>query len=527
MSITKYTNFDRINQKLDNEGKFLQEKDAFILSNSEIEDTDFGDCKYDVMEVSVYDINNNLLPHKSGNTVAYIKTGDIKNYLFNITNNRGKKELAIDIEKLLESLGFKNGILRVNINFVRNRVGADDISRRVWVQQISPSRSEIRILPLKVTDVNITNQNVADFNNLQNLNKDFKYYKKSILDSLYSFENTFLDSINNSLESKYGKDFFNTLKKDFGLRDFAEFRKKIYEDFKTSVDYYLNNKYYWVNEGNYGKSSAIRFEDCEQYDFDMIIKEMEGILYRCVEVNTAFLKRRDFDIQETPKQFKQVELSKQIQNNVGFFETPIKQANIVYSPEDVTVIPTQPPPTVVQEQAPPPTPIPPKIKLDVPDLYFNFYIKNNSSLRSLIFKFTDVTGATVQKSLAAGQTITICALDNSVSVDETNQVANSRPKSGFFNKLNERVNRLDYSINKLKMCKTKDIGEGAPVVVSTAGGGITREEAAASTNQIITPRGPAISTATAAGMSQELPSALQPRTRTDVRQTSITGPVID
>jgi len=541
MSITGYKNFDRINQKIDNEGKFLQDKDAFILSNSEIEDTDFGDCKYDVMEVSVYDINNNLLPQKSGNTVAYIKTGDIKNYLFNITNNRGKKELAIDIEKLLENLGFKNGILRVNINFVRNRIGTDDSSRRVWVQQISPSRSEIRILPLKVADANITNQNISDFNNLQNLNKDFKYYKKSILDSLYSFENVFLDSINTSLESKYGKDFFNILRKDFGLRDFNNFRKKIYDDFTLSVDYYLNNRYYWLNETNYGKSSAIRFEDCEQYEFDTIIKEIEGILFRCIEVNSTFLKRRDFDVKETPKEFKQIELTRQISDNTGFFETPIKKANVVYSSEDVTVLPGQPLPTFVSEQPVDITPVPPKIEIEVRGNYYNYFIKNDSSLRSLIFKFTDASGATVQKTLAAGQTTTICALENSVSVDETDSVTKSKVKPGIFGKIKDKVSKLEYSINKSKKCKTIDIGEGAPVIVSdgtippkvkqpvisNGGGGITREEAAASTNQIITPRGPAISTATAAGMSQELPSALQPRTRTDVRQTSITGPVID
>ena len=527
MSITQYTNFERINQKLDNEGKFLQDKDAFILSNNEIEDTDFGDCKYDTMEVSVYDINNNLLPHKSGNTVAYIKTGDIKNYLFNITNNRGKKEIAIDIQKLLQNLGFTNGILRVNINFVRNRVGTDDLSRRVWVQEISPSRSEIRILPLKVADNNITTQNVADFNNLQNLNKDFKYYKKSILDSLYSFQNTFLDSINNSLESKYGKDFFNILRKDFGLRDFSEFRKKIYDDFKLSVDYYLNNKYYWISDGNYGKSSAIRFEDCEQYDFDMIVKEMEGILFKCIEVNTAFLKRRDFDVKETPKEFKQVELSKQISDNTDFFQTPIKQANVVYSPEAVEVIPTPMPPTVVVQSTP-------------ADTYFSYYIKNNSSLRSLIFKFTDISGASVQKALSAGATTTICALENSISVDETEIVSLRKSKSNSVGDISDEIQKLDYSLSKLESCKTIDIGPGAPKqlspitlppkgkpnVVSSGGGGITREESTASTNQINTPRGPAISTATAAGQS-ETSAAFQPMTRTDVRQTTITGPTIN
>ena len=147
MSITKYTNFDSIDINKSNQGEFLMKDDRFIVTKNEVEDTDFGDCKYDVMEVSVYDINNNLLPHKTGNNVAYIKTGDIKNYLYNLTNKGGQKELAIDIEKLLNDLGFTNGILKVIINFVRNRVGTDNELSRVWIQEISPSREEIRVLP--------------------------------------------------------------------------------------------------------------------------------------------------------------------------------------------------------------------------------------------------------------------------------------------------------------------------------------------------------------------------------------------
>jgi hypothetical protein len=104
MSITKYTNIDLINNNSTNEGKFIDDKDLFILSKNEIEKSDFGMGKYDIMEVSVYDINNNLLPHKSGNNVAYIKKGDIQKYLYNITNKIGQKELAIDIEKLLNEL---------------------------------------------------------------------------------------------------------------------------------------------------------------------------------------------------------------------------------------------------------------------------------------------------------------------------------------------------------------------------------------------------------------------------------------
>ena len=101
MSIKKYTNIEAIDNKSSNEGQFLQADDLFIVSKNEIETTDFGNCKYDVMEVSIYDINNNLLPQNTLNNVAYIKSGDIKNYMYQITTKGGQKELAIDIEKLL------------------------------------------------------------------------------------------------------------------------------------------------------------------------------------------------------------------------------------------------------------------------------------------------------------------------------------------------------------------------------------------------------------------------------------------
>ena len=156
MSIKKYTNIVDIDNKSSNEGQFLQADDLFIVSKTEIEETDFGNCKYDVMEVSIYDINNNLLPQSSGNNCAYIKSTEIKNYMYQMTSPTGQKELAIDIEKLLNDLGYSNGILKVNINFVRYKVGTEDVLERVWIQEISPSREEIRILPLKTKDTGST-----------------------------------------------------------------------------------------------------------------------------------------------------------------------------------------------------------------------------------------------------------------------------------------------------------------------------------------------------------------------------------
>jgi len=332
MSITKYTNIDSINNNSTNEGKFIDDKDLFILSKNEIEKSDFGNSRYDVMEVSVYDINNNLLPHKSGNNVAYIKKGDIQSYLYNITNKQGQKELAINIEKLLNDLGFTNGILKVNINFVKQKVGSENELTRVWIQEVSPSREEIRILPLKTKDSNINKITNTQFKNLKSLSKDFLYYKASILDSLNAYENSFLTKIDSYLETKFGKDFFAILRKDFGLTKFDTFRTKIFEDFKLSVQYYLTNKYYNVGESNFGKQSETRFDDFEVYDYNMMLTEIQKILNNCIDNNSKVLKRRSVETIQLPKEFAITELQKQIQNNLESFSTFTETKINVYSP---------------------------------------------------------------------------------------------------------------------------------------------------------------------------------------------------
>ena len=332
MSIKKYTNIDSINNNATNEGKFIDDKDLFILSKNEIEKSDFGMGKYDVMEVSVYDINNNLLPQKSGNNVAYIKKGDIQKYLYNITNKQGQKEIAINIEKLLNDLGFTNGILKVNINFVRQKVGSDNQLTRMWIHEVSPSREEIRILPLKTKDESINKITNTQFKNLKSLNKDFLYYKTSILDSLNAYENSFLTKIDSYLQSKFGNNFFAILRKDFGLTKFDTFRTKIFEDFKLSVGYYLTNKYYNIGESNFGKQSEVRFDDFEVYDYGMMLNEIQKILNNCIDNNSKILKRRSIETKQLPKEFAIAELQKQIQNNLESFSTFAETKVNVYSP---------------------------------------------------------------------------------------------------------------------------------------------------------------------------------------------------
>ena len=342
MSIKKYTNFEEVDLKKQNEGQYLQAEDFFIVTKNEVEETNFGECKYDVMEVAVYDINNNLLPHKSGNNVAYIKSQNIAQYMYNVTNQQGQKELAINAEKLLNDLGFTNGILKLNINFVRNRIGSDNELERVWIQEISPTREEIRILPLKTKFENINQKTSKEFDDIINLTKDFVFYKREMINVLDLYQTQYLEKIDATLQTKFGKDFFNILKKDFGLSKFADMRTKIFSDFRTSVTHYLENRYYTLGDSNYGRPSEIRFNDCDRYTFATILGDIENILSNCVEFNLSFLKRRGVDIQIKRREFSKVELQKTIKDTLNSFNPLIKDIKVVYDGEKV-IIPPPPP----------------------------------------------------------------------------------------------------------------------------------------------------------------------------------------
>ena len=144
-----------------------------------------------------------------------------------------------------------------------------------------------------------------------------------------------MESIDSSLETQFGKDFFNILKKDFGLTRFADFRKKIYEDFKNATTYYLTNRYYSVSDSSFGKPSETRFDDCEQYDFNLLVSEIQKILFDCIDFNSKSLRRRNVDIKKLPTEFAITELRKEIQNNVDAFPTPYIVKRNVYSPDRV------------------------------------------------------------------------------------------------------------------------------------------------------------------------------------------------
>jgi hypothetical protein len=258
MALTKYKNVDDINSRKTGIGEFLEKEDLFVISQNNTEQSGFGLCNNDIMEVTLYDVNNNLLPQKDGKSIKYIKYDKIFDYIIKTNTN----ELAIDIEKVINDCGYTNGIIKVNLNFVRLKVGDESDFRRVWIQEISPTRTEIRVLPLNVqNDVTTTVQNNIDFDNLQNLNIDANAYRQHLTNVLQLSNQKIQEDISTNIGTKFSpivgktsdayQEFARILSADFGLQyenmqsqtffdNFEMFISNIVESYKTKLQAKIN-----------------------------------------------------------------------------------------------------------------------------------------------------------------------------------------------------------------------------------------------------------------------------------------------
>jgi hypothetical protein len=148
---------------IEKKGYKVDPKDRAIFER-EVGKAYFGMGSADLIEFIIYDINDNQLPQgDSGLMVKYIplNSENIRKY-FLITNTKSKQrmngadEYIIDIEKLVTEAGYSNGIFKTQINLLNRRVGSEVIDKdKLWIHEISPSRTEIRVLPLEDNNENV------------------------------------------------------------------------------------------------------------------------------------------------------------------------------------------------------------------------------------------------------------------------------------------------------------------------------------------------------------------------------------
>ena len=150
---------------IDRKGYRLDAKDRKIfereLSNSlfGLDDSNwYRHNKTDVIEFILYDSSDNQLPQgDSGELVRYIYLDDAKiNEYFTVNNDPDStkvneaRQYTVNTEKLIHEAGYSNGIFKTQITLLNRRAGTDTKDfDKLWIHEISPSRTEVRVLPIK------------------------------------------------------------------------------------------------------------------------------------------------------------------------------------------------------------------------------------------------------------------------------------------------------------------------------------------------------------------------------------------
>ena len=249
MSLRKYKKIE------DNRGFFIDDRDSQIFE-TEFQRSLYGEGENDVISFTLYDVNENLLPQEGYGETRYIHSSDFGEYFRKIkgtenqTNNQ-PFEYELNVDKLIREGGYRTGIFNVEILLINDRVGSHNERDRLWIHEISPSRTEIRVLPLKVKNEKLQrliNESYSALIKNEIFMDDVREVLDLFLDSIH------IENIEESLIKKYGEKFVRQMKTQY-FKDggFNLTMIKIVEDFKSSVKYVVENRNATIGSSNFGK----------------------------------------------------------------------------------------------------------------------------------------------------------------------------------------------------------------------------------------------------------------------------------
>jgi len=337
---------------LDNKGYRISSKDRQIFEEGTLQSF-FGFSDSDMIEFILYDANDNQLPQgEFGELVKYIpfNSQNIRDYILipegtYLQAFQFPKEYFIDVERLIREAGYNNGIFKTQITLLNKRVGFESPNEKLWIKEISPSRTEVKLLPL-VNEVSKKTDLLQRFNIMVN-GGDFR-------DDVAPYVSAFIEGINPSeidsfIKKVYTDKWYNKLVSEFGIAGFDTMMTRIYNKFMEAMIYEFTNRYSSINDINYGNPKPIK--SSIQLSKDDVFKIAQRILIECIElylpkrtiqsqteVDTVFdesvdktssvLQRRESDVIINPKdsvvtvtkkkaiQTKEIELENKIMEEV-------------------------------------------------------------------------------------------------------------------------------------------------------------------------------------------------------------------
>jgi hypothetical protein len=282
---------DKFRKIEDNKGQFLPDNELEIYGKDPIK-TSFGKWPNDTLRVIIYDGSNNPLPQKDWGLVRYINQEEFPQYYKKddtIVSGTTKK-YSVDIRRLIKDAGYNIGIFTVETMFINSRLGTEDKPNRVWIQEISPSRTEVRVLPFDLGDVKYKNTNILLSDIVAERYTAFlddEEFKEDIWESIEPFldlitvndiRQLFINRVTDPLYQQILREYFNN--------DINVFNKVIFDVihyFKLAVRHELDNLDSTIGYGynqlnlNFGKlNTRDRVTvDFPQFCFDTLLVSLD------------------------------------------------------------------------------------------------------------------------------------------------------------------------------------------------------------------------------------------------------------
>jgi len=285
------SNFKKIEN---NKGYLVDEKDRKIFER-EISKGYFGMNIGDTIEFIIYDSSDNPLPQESakGKTVRYIEYNDNteKKYFGktqlnkeNIKSNQAE-EFFIDTEKLLKEAGYTNGIFKTQVSLLNRRLGSEDRNNdTAWIHEISPSRTEIRILPTMEDSTGKPNSDLEERYNLFINEKDFIADVFPFIDSFieqFDVQKTLETMLGLKGDINSGQQYIKLIESEFKIQNFELFLQQVKSKFVEAATHYKNNRESNILSNNYGRPKGIR--QTLDGDVNVILNKMIEIAGQCIE----------------------------------------------------------------------------------------------------------------------------------------------------------------------------------------------------------------------------------------------------
>jgi hypothetical protein len=264
---------------INNKGFVINSKDRAIFESGDLRSF-FGISSSDAIEFIVYDSSDNQLPQgNSGELVRYIQltNENISDYILIPEGTVLQKyslptEYFIDVERLLKEAGYIDGVYKTQITLVNKRIGSEMESDKLYINEISPSRTEVRLFPILKSSSDAVKANLKERFGIFINDGTFRDDVVSL--ALQYIEKIDPTKISIIITSTYGEAWLTNFIKEYKVQDINVFITRIYNTFIQSCIYEFTNKVSDIRSGLYGKPKGI------QPSLSLNISEVKAIINR-------------------------------------------------------------------------------------------------------------------------------------------------------------------------------------------------------------------------------------------------------